>query len=76
MARKASKHVGFDQALVHMKAGKKALRASWDRDLKFMRIDETGLGTAGEFVRIDNQNRCTRYIFPTEDILAEDWVLL
>jgi len=67
---------GFDKALVHMKAGKRAVRASWGRDVKFMRIDETGLGTAGEFIRVDQQDRRNRYIFTTEDILADDWMLL
>ena len=73
---KTKSTVGFDQALVHMKAGKRATREDWDREFKALRIDDTGLGNAGEFVRVDQAGRPNRYPLATEDILADDWRLL
>lgn len=69
--------VGFDEALKHMKVGKKAVRRVWQKNyILHMRIDDTGLGSMGEFIRLSEDARSTRYPPSTEDILANDWVLL
>lgn len=66
----------FSDALLHLKKGRKATREGWGRDVRSLQIEDTGLGNAGEFVRVDNNARPNRYVLATEDVLADDWRLM
>ena len=76
MAKDKGGTVKFGQALAHLQAGKKITNAKWEKEFQHLRIDDTGLGLNGEFIRLGMDNRGTRYNFSTSDILSDDWILL
>lgn len=76
MAKTKPIYGGFEEALAHMKVGRRAIRRIWEKEYLGMRLDDTGLGSRGEFIRVDTGNHQHRYPLATEDILADDWKLL
>lgn len=66
----------FDEALLHMRKGRRVNRLQWDIDgYQGLRLTYTGVTQNGEFTRIDGRGSVHRYPISTEDVLADDWIL-